>query len=319
MPFEPSWARDSSSGGGTLQPEERPGAPQTCPSASPGLVQMGAAVPTAGHGARCCARQAQQDPGRLTGRGGLDCPEGRWGLGCQEICPACEHDGACEPETGACRCHPGYTGSRCQDGECCAARPPPLPVVPGPTAHPPSSAVCPAGWFGLGCHMRCSCANDGLCHPVTGRCTCAPGWTGRSCQRGRWPLSSIHPPGEAATRDLGGWQEAPTPGLAMLPVSSARPAQDDRAVLQPVTAGTGDLTAATPATAAQAMGAVMLAAACACARLATWAPGASSVSPDPAHSRAPCVCHRGTHAHVHTSARGSSPAPVPRQGSGLLT
>lgn len=49
--------------------------------------------------------------------GCLDCPEGRWGLGCQEICPACEHGAACEPGTGACLCRPGYVGSRCQDSE----------------------------------------------------------------------------------------------------------------------------------------------------------------------------------------------------------
>lgn len=81
--------------------------------------------------------------------------------------------------------------------------------------------------------------------------------------------------------------------------------------MQPVTAGTGDLTAATPATAAQAMGAATPAAACACARPATWARGASSVSPGPAHSRAPWVCMRGW---------GLQPCPpTPRHAGGLLT
>jgi len=45
------------------------------------------------------------------------CPEGRWGLGCQELCPECANNGSCDPATGACVCPPGFTGSRCQDGE----------------------------------------------------------------------------------------------------------------------------------------------------------------------------------------------------------
>lgn len=67
---------------------------------------------------------------------GEECPKGRWGLGCQEICPACEHGATCEPETGACLCRPGFTGSRCQDGECCAA-----------PAQPPATPPRGGGWF----------------------------------------------------------------------------------------------------------------------------------------------------------------------------
>lgn len=51
------------------------------------------------------------------------CPEGRWGPGCQEICPECANGARCDPVTGACLCLPGYTGQRCQDGECCRGDP----------------------------------------------------------------------------------------------------------------------------------------------------------------------------------------------------
>lgn len=70
---------------------------------------------------------------------------------------------------------------------------------------------------------------------------------------------------DTATRPLAA-AAAPRGG----PVSAAR---------EPVTVGTGDLTAATSATAAQAMGAAMPSVACARVRPATWARGASSGVP----------------------------------------
>lgn len=78
---------------------------------------------------------------------GEECPKGRWGLGCQEICPACEHGATCEPETGACLCRPGFTGSRCQDGECCAAPAQPPATPPGgggAGSHPPPPCSLPS-------------------------------------------------------------------------------------------------------------------------------------------------------------------------------
>ncbi|KAG1925808.1 extended synaptotagmin-1, partial [Pimephales promelas] len=52
--------------------------------------------------------------------------------------------------------------------------------------------VCPAGRFGVGCQLRCVCDNGGGCDPVTGRCSCPPGWTGHGCRKacdaGRWGL-----------------------------------------------------------------------------------------------------------------------------------
>lgn len=135
--------------------------------------------------------------------------------------------------------------------------------------------------------MKCSCANDGHCHPATGHCSCAPGWTGLSCQRGRRPLPGI-PPRERPPQA----QQPPSP---VVPAGSAGPGGDG-ILLQPVTAGTGALTAATPATAVPAAGAATLSAACVCARPATGARDASNVSP--ARPEAVCV-HVHPHAHRH--------------------
>lgn len=194
--------------------------------------------------------------------GSLDCPEGRWGLGCQEICPTCEHGGSCDPETGACLCRPGFVGSRCQDGEChpAWAPGPAWPLALPPTHILSAATVCPAGWFGAGCQTRCSCANDGHCHPTTGRCSCAPGWTGLHCQQG----------GALVRASWGQFWDARALTCRAL------------ALLQLVPRGAGDLTAASRATAVPATGAATRSAACACVRLATWAHGASSVSLGPA-------------------------------------
>lgn len=32
--------------------------------------------------------------------------------------------------------------------------------------------------------MKCVCENNAHCDPVSGRCTCAPGWTGHNCRKG---------------------------------------------------------------------------------------------------------------------------------------
>lgn len=45
-------------------------------------------------------------------------------------------------------------------------------------------AACPSGRFGQGCQMKCVCENNARCDPVSGRCTCAPGWTGHNCRKG---------------------------------------------------------------------------------------------------------------------------------------
>lgn len=45
-------------------------------------------------------------------------------------------------------------------------------------------AACPSGRFGQGCQMKCICANKAGCDAVSGRCSCAPGWTGHTCRKG---------------------------------------------------------------------------------------------------------------------------------------
>uniref|UniRef100_A0A4W5RH13 EGF-like domain-containing protein n=1 Tax=Hucho hucho TaxID=62062 RepID=A0A4W5RH13_9TELE len=47
------------------------------------------------------------------------------------------------------------------------------------------AVACLTGRFGVGCQLRCLCENSGRCHPVTGRCTCASGWAGHNCMKGK--------------------------------------------------------------------------------------------------------------------------------------
>ncbi|GMR39068.1 hypothetical protein PMAYCL1PPCAC_09263, partial [Pristionchus mayeri] len=43
--------------------------------------------------------------------------------------------------------------------------------------------ACDQGSFGAGCAGKCACSNGGRCDPVTGACSCAPGWRGKKCDR----------------------------------------------------------------------------------------------------------------------------------------
>lgn len=38
--------------------------------------------------------------------------------------------------------------------------------------------VCPNGTYGSECASTCKCKNGATCDPVTGACTCAPGYKG---------------------------------------------------------------------------------------------------------------------------------------------
>ena len=42
--------------------------------------------------------------------------------------------------------------------------------------------VCNKGQYGPSCQFNCDCLNDASCHPITGECHCAPGWTGTKCE-----------------------------------------------------------------------------------------------------------------------------------------
>lgn len=58
---------------------------------------------------------------------------------------------SCHPVTGACTCQPGWSGHYCNES-------------------------CPAGYYGNGCQLPCTCQNGADCHSITGSCTCAPGF-----------------------------------------------------------------------------------------------------------------------------------------------
>lgn len=96
---------------------------------------------------------------------------------------------------------------------------------------------------------------------------------------------------EVGGAECGGWG----PGLATVPTPLLGPGRLTRAVLQPVTVGAGDLTAATPAPAAQATGVATQSVACVCVRPATQALGVNSVSPGPPTAMLP---HTGMHIHA---------------------
>lgn len=76
---------------------------------------------------------------------------------------------SCHPVTGACACQPGWSGRHCNES-------------------------CPAGYYGNGCQLPCTCQNGADCHSITGGCTCAPGFMVR------WegpPVAFLTPTGPA--------------------------------------------------------------------------------------------------------------------------
>nr|XP_009935964.1 PREDICTED: multiple epidermal growth factor-like domains protein 6 [Opisthocomus hoazin] len=122
-----------------------------------------------------CVQQNTQDCDK---RDGSCCDPGYYGDGCKKKC-SCSPEVSCDHVTGECwkECPRGYHGENCDQearwglcrGEARAACRQAGRALPG--------------WFGPACQLSCSCGNDGHCHPVTGTCSCAPGWTGQHCQR----------------------------------------------------------------------------------------------------------------------------------------
>uniref|UniRef100_A0A3B4EZI5 Multiple EGF like domains 11 n=1 Tax=Pundamilia nyererei TaxID=303518 RepID=A0A3B4EZI5_9CICH len=103
------------------------------------------------------------------GWGGLDCSSvGTYGPQCAHKCD-CQNRAKCYHINGACLCNEGFKGPSCQD------------------------RFCPTGLYGLICDKYCPCIHTNtlrywiiaqaflLCHPLSGECTCAAGWTGLYC------------------------------------------------------------------------------------------------------------------------------------------
>eukprot|EP00117_Sycon_ciliatum_P029797 scpid23293/ scgid1092/ Multiple epidermal growth factor-like domains protein 11 len=96
------------------------------------------------------------------------CPTGTFGISCSSSC-SCNNGATCHHITGACTCAAGYQGTSCAVG-------------------------CKAGTFGVGCTQSCRCnmsTSDG-CDPMTGSCSCLPGYVSYqglcndTCPPGLW-------------------------------------------------------------------------------------------------------------------------------------
>ncbi|KAH3704407.1 hypothetical protein DPMN_079463, partial [Dreissena polymorpha] len=99
-----------------------------------------------------------------------DCPPGKIGPGCDQLCPSWTYGNGCRrnctcnqnttsfcnPSNGQCVCQPGYQGSRCE-------------------------SQCPSGKYGKDCTSTCQCAAQSLCDPADGTCSCQPGFYGPNC------------------------------------------------------------------------------------------------------------------------------------------
>ena len=44
-------------------------------------------------------------------------------------------------------------------------------------------SACPEGRWGSGCNQMCACLHNASCDPVSGACTCQPGWQGSHCEK----------------------------------------------------------------------------------------------------------------------------------------
>ncbi|XP_037781153.1 tyrosine-protein phosphatase Lar-like [Penaeus monodon] len=116
-----------------------------------------------------------------------ECPEHRYGRGCNEWCPDCMYGGGCSAGKGGCVCSPGLSGDRCQtkckenkigkncnidmDGngkQICLPAPFGCQCAPG-YKGPKCQTRCPEGFWGAGCLQTCSHCKRG-CSPVAGLC-----------------------------------------------------------------------------------------------------------------------------------------------------
>uniref|UniRef100_A0A671MJM2 Zgc:158328 n=1 Tax=Sinocyclocheilus anshuiensis TaxID=1608454 RepID=A0A671MJM2_9TELE len=103
------------------------------------------------------------------------CPQGRFGLNCSQMCTCSGDQYSCHHVTGKCTCLPGYYGNHCHLSKTYSL----ITFV----FFCPFISGCPTGRYGRDCAQVCLCGEGGQCHPETGRCNCAPGRTGPSCEQ----------------------------------------------------------------------------------------------------------------------------------------
>lgn len=93
------------------------------------------------------------------------CDLGRWGPDCAHTCNCSNSDGSCSAESGQCLCEAGYTGSHCEQSECCPCPACPytqqgLQVFRGKASGQPSPlpwlwcCSCPRGGWVMWVHTR---------------------------------------------------------------------------------------------------------------------------------------------------------------------
>ncbi|VDL80751.1 unnamed protein product [Nippostrongylus brasiliensis] len=188
---------------------------QSCPSGKYGL---NCTLDCECHGnARCDPVQGCCDcpPGRYGTRCQFVCPPGFYGWYCSQSC-SCQNGASCDPGDGQCLCPPGREsirrnvqnillqcesscknstyGPHCQlkcdcgdypcdprDGTC------QCPVgLSGPKCQQGPNifhfSMCRQGRYGENCVHKCQCYNGATCDRKTGKCTCAPGYLGPTCQ-----------------------------------------------------------------------------------------------------------------------------------------
>ncbi|XP_071825081.1 uncharacterized protein [Apostichopus japonicus] len=128
------------------------------------------------------------------------CPAYHFGPGCNETC-SCVNAQSCDRFTGSCKCDIGYIGQTCSErcvngtfGRNCSltcdycVEATGCTIVEGKCQCKPNfygvlcNSPCENGFWGDTCKERCSCENEGSCHPTTGECICPPGFTGAHCE-----------------------------------------------------------------------------------------------------------------------------------------
>uniref|UniRef100_A0A8C4S7W8 receptor protein-tyrosine kinase n=1 Tax=Erpetoichthys calabaricus TaxID=27687 RepID=A0A8C4S7W8_ERPCA len=124
-----------------------------------------------------------------------NCPAGKWGPDCTQICTDCKNGGMCHDETGECICPPGFMGDMCEiacgmgrygktcketceNGSCrslvfCLRDPYGCSCATGWSGLECNQS-CPVNYYGADCKLKCQCKEDEICDRFKG-CLCAGG------------------------------------------------------------------------------------------------------------------------------------------------